>query len=605
MVYTINIALNSGLQLGLSGYAAINNAAISQTPLGSGGDLFGNAGLLISTSGDAVGEGVITPASAVQVTDNHSFSVYIKGATAGDITVYAVGNPGGIILGSVPVSLTTDYQRVTINNVPILSSQNLYLIVSTTSAQALNFWIANIQIEADPTTHAYCDGNQPGCAWETTVGGVSFQQYQNMVEATANNINSSNLAVFLDIGGASFVTAQADNHTASLLVTGVTALGPVGAMTDFGIYSLTDPDPAQTYISWNTAGQTVPSSGYKRSYAVAVPPQDYFVSNGQQLYERAAYMAAGWEFDNVPNNGWVVLAKAQTEISPIINNFAVEGPSTYNLPREILSIIRPNRLNYCINPGIEVSTQSWTAINGGVLTQDFNVFVPNVVNIDDQIISTSTASLNVSVIASGDGASITIPSLIAGDQYIVSAYVQAGANVLDISMICANGSTDILHGNSGTGYSEGGYGSGFYGGNPPAGSSGSPDLYGTGLYGSGLFGESGTAISLPTGMWFRIYTTFTAPSDTVVLNFTATLAGSSTFWIDNVLIEPGELLQDYFDGNFGGSYFWDAGGNPGLTRSYFYDEYSIKTQAVVNVFNHHLPLGISFRPPLYFVPPTQ
>lgn len=602
MTYTVNIAQNPGLQLGLTGYAAINNASIQQSPLGSGGSLFGNPGLLVTTPGDMAGEGVITPVSPIQISSNHSFSVYIQGTDTTNITVYAVGNPGGVILGSAPVTLTTSYQRVTINNVNLMGATSLYLIISTTSAQASDFWITNVQIEPDPTAHAYCDGGQTGCMWETVIGGVSFQQYQNMAEATANNINSSNLVVVLTIGAEIFVSATANNHTTSAVVTGITNLGPIGAMTDFGVYSLTDPDPAQTYMSWNTAGLTVPSTGYTRSYAVAVPPQDYFVSNGQQLYVRAAYMAAGWEFDSVPNNGWAELADVQVEISPIINNFSTESPSAYNLPRELLTTVKPNRLNYCPNPGIEVSTLDWTPVAAGVLTQDFTVFVPVTVTIDDVVISTSTASLNVAVTTTGDGAQISLSQLIPGDEYIVSAYVQAGSNIEDILMNCANGSTDVLHGNSGTGYDTGGYGAGYYGGNPPAGA---PDLYGTGLYGSGVYGESGTITLLPTGQWFRIYTTFTAPSDTVTLSITAVAAGSSTIWIDNILVESGEVLGDYFDGNFGGDYFWETGASPGLGRSYFYDEYFNKTQAVTNVIQHHAPLGISFKAPVYFIPPTQ
>lgn len=607
--YTYNLAQNPGMQLRLSGYAAINNTTISLSALNTGGTLFGNAGLLAITPGLVPNEGVITPDSSIPQTSQFagpfSFSVYIYGIVPANLTVYAVANPGGIILGSVPVSVTNNYQRVVINNIPGSGSyQSFYLIVTTTSAQAAQFWMTNVQIEPETPAHNYCDGGQPGCAWVNTVGGQSFQQYQNTIQASSSNFITSKLVTALVQGEAFNINASSTNTIRSSLITNTTDLGPVGAMTDFAIFALTDPDPAETYGGWNTAGATVPSGGtYARNWGTFFPPQNYYVSGNTLLYPQAAFMAVGWQFSGLPNNGWAELTDVQVEVLPYTTGFAVPSPSVYDLPRAIETIVKPDRLNFCQNPGIEISTQFWSAIAGGVLTRDNTTYVIPTEIIDDQLVNASQASLNVAVTNStGDGAQITLTNLIAGDQYIVSTYVQANSNVSDILMSCNNGSTDILHGNSGTGYGDLGYGGGYYGGNPPANAQ---DLYGSGLYGSGLYGVGPATQPLATGVWYRIYTTFTALDSTATVKITANISSPTNFWIDDTLVEAGQVLGTYFDGNYGNNFSWETGGTPGLTRSYYYDEFAVKQQAVTNVLEHHTPLGISFTTPQFSVPYTQ
>jgi hypothetical protein len=551
----------------------------------AGGTLFGNPGLLVSTPGVISGEGVITPASQVQDTVNHSFSVYIQGIVPGSLTVYALANPGGIILGSAPVTLTTDgsWQRVTINNLPANTSQTLSIEVTTSATEATQFWINNVQIEESSTAHAYCDGNQPGCFWQSTVGGISFQPFQNTLTAVSNIINSSDIVLALIQGEAFNVTAiGAKDTNSSDLVSISFSAGPAGAMTDFSVAAITDPDPALTYANWNNAGVTAPTSGYNRSWSTFYPPQNYFVSNGQLLYPRAAFMAVGWQFSNVPNNSKAVISDVQAEILPIITGFTAPAPTNYVLPRQIQTIVKPNRLNFCTNPSFEAGTQNWSAVGTGVLSQDITIAGPNTTQLlDDVQRSSGVASMKVAVTNPGDGASIQVSNLIAGDTYIVSAYVQANTNVTDVLMSCANGSTSASHGNGGTGYGNGGYGSGYYGGNPAS------------------------ASPLPTGQWFRIFTTFQPTDSVATLTLTCTFSLASNFWVDAVLIEAGEVLGNFFDGSFGTNYFWETGGTPALSRSYYYDQFSVKSQAVDNVLVHHTPLGISSATPVFNIPYTQ
>ena len=600
--YTTNIAQNPGLQLGLSGYAGINNTTLVLSPIGSGGTLFGNPGLLVTTPGAISGEGLLTPQSQVLLATNHSASVYIQGtANTGNVTVSVISNPGGTILGSVQVTLTNAYQRAIINNIPADPSMTLNLLVTTDAPQAIQFWITNVQIEQETPAQDYCDGGQDGCSWLSSVGGVSFQPFQNTIVSISPEVESSGLVFVLVQGEAFNISASSTENESTNIVGQSFSLGPVGAMTDFSIAALTDPDPAQTYVGFNNAGITVPTSGYARSQGTFYPPRDYFVSGGQRLYKRAAFMAVGFQFSSVANNAQVNIADIQVE-NPPMGLGSPPSASAYVLPRAIQTIIKPNRLNYCFNPNFEVSTAGWSPVNGGVLSQDGGISAGVDIELDDQIFTSGSASMNVAVTNAGDGAKMVLTDLIAGDTYIVSAYVQADVGISDIIMVCANGATSVLHGSSGTGYGTAGYGGGYYGGNPPtAGNS----FYGAGLYGSGLYG-TGPGASVPTGQFFRIFTVFQPTDETATLQITANIQTSPTdFWVDAVLVEPGEVLGFYFDGNFGDNYFWETGGTPGLTRSYYYDQSEVKSNSVTNVLSRHTPMGISYTPPQYFVPPTQ
>lgn len=606
--YTTNIAQNPGFQLDISGYQAVNNAILSLGSVKESGALLGNPGLLVTTPGVLTGEGVSTFDSSTSggSGSTYSFSIYIQGLILGNVTVYAIANPGGLILGSTPVTLTSDYQRVTLNGLNVGAATDLFLMVTTTSLQAVKFWITNVQIEPSATAHIYCDGGQSGCQWTGgIVGSTSFQPFQNTAVATASNFNASDIVNILVPGEAFNESPFGAFNVNNPNVPVQTFAGPpTGAMSDFSVSALTDLDPAQTYPSWNNAGISVPTTGYARVWGTFFPPQDYTASNNLVLFTRGAFMAAGFQFNNVPNNQKVIVTDVQVEVLPMTTGFGAPSPTTYMLPREIQSIIKPNRLNYCPNPSMETGITGWNPVGTAVLTQDGTTSVGTLVVIDDVQEGSQATSLNVTTTTDGDGASIVIPDLIAGDTYIASAYVQAAGSIADITMNIANGSTSVSHGNSGTGYGgPPGYGLGFYGGNPSA--AGGAVNYGTGDYGSGVYGQ-GTTVFLNTGVWYRIFVTFTPTDSSATLTIAASQPSSgSNFWIDAVLVESGQVLDFYFDGDFGTNYFWETGGTKGATRSYFYDQFFVKSQAVNNILEHHTPLGISAATPLYSTPPTQ
>lgn len=575
--FTTNLSTNPSFQLGMVGYTAIDGSSLS---LDTAVFLYGNQSLQVNTPGTVAGEGVSTPQALIASATLTSYSIYLIGT--GNVTVSAVSQVRGV-LATAPATLSSlSWQRVTLNQISCSPGELVNITVTTTTAQEISFQISGIQIEPESPANPYCDGDQVGCFWTGGVyGSTSYQPFANPVLAASNHISFSNIVVVLAQGAVSTATplVSSERNFSNLVQT--SALGPVAALTDFGIFELTDPDPAQTYAGWNSAGLATGTTGfYTRNWGVFIPPLDYYASGNQKLWSRADKMSVGWQFASVLNNGTVNITNVQTEVLPITTGFAQPYPSVYDPPRMIHTIIKPNRLNYVTNPSFETNITGWTAFGSASLARSTGVFLGNIIVIDD-VQQASIASMNVTVNANGDGAETVLSNLIAGDTYTVSAYLQAGAGLANISLTCDTGSTSI-QATGGTGY-------------------------GTGTYGGGTYGGVTTGADLTTGVWFRVSATFTASSDTVTLLITANAAADvvypTHFWIDAVMLEPGSSLGTYFEGDFGSNYFWE--GTAELSRSYYYDQFKVKAQAVTNILEHHMPMGISYATPLYVTPPTQ
>src|SRR5215469_13396531 len=407
--YTTNYCVNPAFQLGQQGYSSVSGATLTLDPTLP---LYGMQSLLVQTPGFVAGEGVITASGLIQSAATCSESIYIQGQ--GSVVINAVQNPGGVIIGSTTLTLTNMWQRVILGNLNATPGQSLYLIIQTSSVQQTFFWINGCQIEPESPPHPYCDGDQVGCFWQGgTEGGVSFQPYQNPVTAISNSVLSDNVVPILSIGQIfNIVGASASSLLDNVVQT--TVPGPVAALADFGIFQLTDPDPAQMYAGWSNSG-IGPATGnnYNRVWATFFAPLDYTVSSGL-LYNRAAYIGAGFVVNNVPNNGSVNITDVQVELLPITTGYNAPAPTAYQLPRQINTIIKPTRLNFCPNPSIEVSTSGFTGTGTGTVAQDATVSVPISTIIDEVTFTPGTHSLNVTVNAAGDGAQINLANLIAG-----------------------------------------------------------------------------------------------------------------------------------------------------------------------------------------------
>lgn len=576
--FTTNLCFNPAMQQGLLGYDSIFGSNVF---LDTNYFFLGGNSCRVECPGLKAGEGITCPGGLVPSASSCSASLYIYGK--GKVVITAVIGPGNVEQASFPATLTTAWNRIIINDIPCSPGETLFLTVTTATVQSCIFWVSNVQIEPATPAHPYCDGDQLGCFWLDLPFGRSVQQFQFPVTATGSEQAAGNVVpILLPLVFTAQAASTLSHELGDLVFNGIT--NPTAAFTDFGVWTSADPDPAQTYTSWNTAGANSGTSGaYNRNWSVYYPPLDYIVSDGSFLWKRAAYMALGWQFGTVPHGGTQTITDIQSEVLPITTGFAAPSPSTFFPPRRLHTIVHPDRLNYVPNPSIEISTSGWTAVGSATLAQDGTKSAGNIIEYDDVQHTAGTNSLKITVNASGDGAMITLADLIAGETYVASAYVQADIGLDDITISCANGSGNII-------------------------SSGIP--YGTGEYGDIPFGgEPATLPDITTGIWIRISCIFTAAASTEVLSILSS-SGSDVsypthFWVDGILAEQGEVVGTYFDGGFGVNYSWETGGTAGLTRSYYYNNMSARAQALLNVLAKHVPLGISYATPRYSIPYTQ
>ena len=580
--YTTNFCLNPNFQNGMTGYSSVNGATLSLDP---NHPLYGSIStLLIETPGIDANEGVQTPIGVIPDTVTASASLSILGA--GTVVVTAFTLPGNIAAVTQTVELTDTWQRLEFDGIACTPGMSIYLTVLTTSPQNTGFWISAIQIERESPAHAYCDGNQAGCQWVNPSDGfgVSFQAYQFLASANSVTIDTGDVVPVLNQGQA-FQSHPIAGKTSdfSPFIQDTTG-NPVGAFTDFSIFKLTDPDPAQSYVSFNNGGiASGTGSAYSRAFATFFPPQDYVVSGGQKLWKRAAYMATGFQFNSVPSSGTQTITRVQTEVLPYTTAFGAPSPSAYDEPRKIHTTVKPDRLNYCTNPSFENSTAGWQAVGSATLSQDVTKNAGNIILYDDFQFTAGTKSMKVTVNGRGGGCSLSISNLIVGNTYIISAYLQAGPGLLNLNMACEAGSASAAL--AGLPFGDSVY------------------AYGTGEpYGGILPG-----VDLVQNFWYRPYFTFVAQASTETLVITSTpgsdIVYPTQFWVDAVLIELGQTLDHYFDGNFGTNFFWEGTAN--LSRSYWYDQFGVKQAAVINALGKHVPLGITFAQPIYKQPYTQ
>ncbi len=524
--------------------------------------------------------GIITVYEGAPLSKLSTVQIDLSGET-GNVNVQAVVNPGGIVLASQAVALTFAWQTVTFNNVPIPSEASLYVLVTTASAQAITFLADAVQYADIAVAPGYIDGSSPGCFWTGTPNeSASYQPAQFQVSAAGG--------MYLDGQGQLGTTGQILQLSGAGGVMTVTAVNPeltyvppVGALDDFAIWPSTDVDPAMSYVAWNNANTYSGETNYSNVWGIFYPPLDYPTSDtltsGVNLWNRAAYMAVGFEYAEVPAGAAQNTTQVQVSLMPLAGTDTYDGtiattppaPYAYDAPRSIHVIVKPTRLNYVKNPSFEVSTSGWTAGTNTTLTQDTtNAY--GIIGEWDGIQFSSGSASGKCIVAAGQGGSLStnITHLLPGEIYIASAYVQIqNAAISDIQMTAGGNFSDSI----------------------------------------------ATGANLDSG-WYRQSVVFTAPASTVMLTV-AVLPGTTTeflalspysFWVDACLCEPGEILNEYFDGNFADSdYGWESGGTPGLSRSYYYEDYEIKQGTVLDILQSHIPVGLSYATPLYFTVPSQ
>lgn len=560
MAFIQNNSPNPSFEIDLTGYTALSGTTISQSFVNAA---VGQASLLVQTDGHILGEGFFGPVAQYNSPGLGSVSLSLAGIT-GVVRVSAVYNPGGIILSSATVNLTAAWQRVELDNLDVPNGDFLYFLVDTPFAQDIQFYVDAVQYEEATPASPYIDGDVVGCSWLGTPGlSASVQEVEHplvarggmALEGIARIIDQGEVFTFGDSGG-----MQLDGSVT------LTVTDPIGVLDDFGIWELTDLDPAMTYVGWNNANTSTGRTGYNRVWGSFYPPLDYPVSDGTLAWPRAAYMALGFEFVSVAAGAAQNITNSQVEMSPLAGTSGLDStpaPSAYDTPRAIHTIVKPTRLNFVPNPSFEISTAGWSTF-GSTLSRDATKSFGIIGAFDGTEFTSGTASGKVAVASGTGGISISISNLIQGDTYTFSAYVQPGAGVDDI----------LVNGSGGQ---------------------------------SASFAGAG---DLNISTWYRPSMQFIATASTVTIFIQGVPAGDVSypfnFWVDAVLCEAGELVGSYFDGDFeDNEYGWETGGTPGLTRSYYYQSLVVGQSVVNDILTRHTPLGITAADPEYFVPYTQ
>jgi hypothetical protein len=606
--YITNLCPNPGFEAGTAGWSVTDTGTrLAQDNTTA---LYGSQAGMVTTSGSIPGQGVYGPQGAYPFSQGlASMSCSVFGET-GTIQVSFVNSNEGTVLASQMLVLNgSGWQTVNFNAIPFSSGAGLYVLITTVgSPQAITFWVDGVMYTPDgshPTQ--YVDGDQANCFWTGTPElSVSYQQFQYPISSSlsfylSGYCNAIQQGETFQVTGTPVLEFFVDPQPGATATTATIA----AAFTDFGIWELTDPDPAMTYAWWTNAGTLSSQTGYQQIYGMMVPPLDYPVSGGNYAWRRAAYAAVGFKWASVPNNTEQILTDVQLEYARTSVGSATT-PSAYQRARQLQVVIKPSRLNYATNPAFQVSTAGWTQVGSTVTTSISNSVWPNNLSTYDNVSYTTFQSCLVTLNGAADsGIQLSVPLLIPGETYMASCYVMpASGGLADILASCGGGAADV----AGLTNPADGYGV------PP---------YGTGPYG----GVNASNTPLPQGVWTRISFPFVAATDTQTFIIAGDyLSGASavvlpsafpqSFYVTGLLIEPGDILMSYFDGNSGPDACWEyaggttapvAGGGtvPGLSRSYYYNQLQFGQGVVANTLASNTPLGISYAAPLYATPPLQ
>jgi hypothetical protein len=369
--FITNWCPNPSFEVSLSGWSALGGTTLAQD---STNVASGQKALLVLTDGAAPAEGFYsTPVAVSGGPQPCSVSLSFYSAADGSITLSAVSGTTGTVFATVALSMSQGWQRAQVSGFTVPGGDSFGIMVQTTSAQALRFWADAAQMEIGVTTASpYIDGSQRGCSWLGTPGlSASQQPYQNATSASGGILMSGRATPV--VVGEQFLTSASGSMTMSGDAAPASA-NPVAAFKDFGLFELGDPDPAMTYADQNNAGTSSGHTSYARNYGLFYPPRDYPVSGGQLLWKRAAYMAMGLKFGSAPNGQEQNISLAQVSLSPITGSAPV--PAAYTPPRQLQTIIKPTRLNFCTNPAFAVSAAGWSGVATGTIAQDTTTATP-------------------------------------------------------------------------------------------------------------------------------------------------------------------------------------------------------------------------------------
>jgi hypothetical protein len=318
----------------------------------------------------------------------------------------------------------------------------------------------------------------------------------------------------------------------------------IGGITDFGTFpNLTLHDPADFYCASSTAGTSgAVGAAWTRHNAV------FAVSRGEK-FSRVAYVGLASKITSQPAGTNQYLGAVQLERAPLDGG---SYPTAYTQAREVQTFVKPDRLNYSVNPGFEVDTSNWAASTGGTLTRVDSPIAKGLWSGQVAITSNSTVMITH-----------TIPNLVIGRQYTTTVYVRAISRP-DVAISALSATVQYARGYAA-----------------------SDDIQ-------------------DANNFRRLAITYIALAPTVMLVLTpVAVSGTPNVIVDACLVERGAVERPYFTGGIGADYLWETGGTPGICRSYYYKNRAERFAAIKRILALNVPLGIGYADPVFATLPVE
>lgn len=328
------------------------------------------------------------------------------------------------------------------------------------------------------------------------------------------------------------------SHSANLIFTkgrltiGSTTIPAVGALCEFAIWGTGAPgDPKDVYVHSSTSGISAHTgSPWTRHSAVISVPSN------------ARYMGVGGKFLAMPGTG----IHRNQHVKKVMLEKAVIGgtyPTTFSESREVQVQIRPDRLNYSLNPNFWIDATSWS-----LLTRTANTASPSGFSGNAPVTAASSISFNH-----------VVPTLFAGRTYLVKPVMTTDGGGLTATVSAVSGAT-ILY-------------------KSPKDIQPNPSNH---------------------VMFIRPTTTGSVTITYQIFNNTAATVNVRVY---SMLVE--ETLNPSstpFDGNSGGDYLWE--GIVGFSRSYYYKNRLERYAAILRVLADNVPMGVGIADPKFGVLPN-
>lgn len=568
--WTTNLVPNPSVENDLHGYNPVGGSVL--TWQADGPAVFGNFCIQVDTNGTNAGQGVLMDGVAV-TPGPYVASFYAAGSGVLDVSI--VANPGGVVRGHITINLTPDWQRYILPAVTLdATATSAYLLIGTTTAAVNTFLLDGFQIEPNTVATDYADGDQYGCVWTGDPhDSISTRALPYPIIASGGASSAGSASAYIPGPVFLAVSGFGKSSGSAAAIVGL----PWGAVDDFAIFGLADPDPVKGSSSGGNAGTNSGAFGgaWVRHYAQFTAPVDYSVSSGV-LTRRAAYVAAGFQFTAIPANQLQHLDAIQLEYSD--QNHPGSGqpilPTAYTPPRQMRVRVKPDRINLSTNPDFYSSVNNWPASGSCSITWDNTTGAGG---------TNSSAKINATAEGVGTYLQHNVSGLIYGEPYTFSCYFKRDANIRDITLQAPlNGSTaSMLNFGTGSRYIP----------------------YGAGQYGDGPFGGDTGIAPPPVGNWVQVWFNFIAVSHTETFRVFPHLVTPGTpgnFWLDRVLIEQASQPGDYFDGGFGADYLWNPNfGVANESQSFYYRDRIKKAYVVGQQITDNTPVGITALAPVF------